>query len=101
MVLPIKVDGWYLLDHDSAMYHRETPEGHEFIDMTWLDTTSEDPEYGTGREYCVCAATEEERDFDKAELNFRDLHHVDAFCISDVVTKEEAKKIILDYISNH
>lgn len=101
MVLPIKVDGWYLLDHDSAMYHREAPEGHEFIDMTWLDTTSEDSEYGTGREYCVCAATEEERDFDQAELNFRDLHHVDAFCISDVVTKEEAKKIILDYISNH
>ena len=101
MVLPIKVDGWYLLDHDSAMYHRETPEGHEFIDMTWLDTTEDDPEYGTGREYCVCTNLEETKDFEKAENDFFDLHHVDAFCISDVVTKEEAQHIILDYIANH
>ena len=53
MELPIRVGEWFLLDYDSAEYHRETDEGHEFIDMTWLDTTSEDDNYGTGREYAV------------------------------------------------
>lgn len=101
MKLPILENGWFLLDYDSAEYHRETAEGHEFIDMTWLDTTSEDENYGTGREYAVCTNLEETHDFDEAEFDFRDLHHTDSFCISDIVTREEAIEIILNYIRNH
>ena len=101
MKLPIEVNGWYLHDNDTAMYHRETPDGHEFINMTWLDTTEDDTEYGTGREYCVCTNLEETHDFEQAEFDFQDLHHTDSFCVSDVVTKEETQQIILDYIKNH
>ena len=100
MELPMEVNGWHLHDHESAMYHRETPDGHEFIDMTWLDTTEDDPEYGTGRECCVCTSLEDTFDFEKAEELFWD-HHTDSYCISGVVTKEDAQKIILDYIRNH
>ena len=101
MELPITLNGWYLHDHESVMYHRETPDGHEFIDMIWLDTTEGDPEYGTGKEYCVCTSLEKTHDFEQAESDFQDLHHTDSYCISDVVTRDEAIEIILNYINNH
>lgn len=101
MKYPIELNGWYLHDYDSMQYHRETPEGHEFIDMTWLDTASGDPEYGTDRCYAVCTNVEETDNFEQAEFDFQDLHHTDNYCISGVVTKAEAEEIILSYIKTH
>lgn len=94
MKYPIELNGWSLLDVDSMEYYRETPEGHEFIDMTWLDTTEE-----TDKCYAVCTNVEESVNFDEAEYEFVDLHHTDNYCISGVVTKAEAEEIILSYIS--
>ncbi len=94
MKYPIEVNGWYLLDVDSMEYYREKPEGHEFIDMTWLDGEEEDA-------YAVCTNLEETEDFYQAEYDFQDLHHTDSYCISGVVKKSEAEQIILDYIQTH
>lgn len=94
MKYPIELNGWYLHDYDSMQYHRETPEGHEFIDMTWLDGDEDDA-------YAVCTNVEETEDFMEAENDFQDLHHTDNYCISGVVTKAGAEEIILNYIKTH
>ena len=98
---PLHVNGWELHDNDAMMYWKESPEGYVFIDMTWMDITRSDPEYGTGKEYCVCTSIEETNDFDEAEESVRDLHHTDSYAISDIVSKADAEKIILDYIKEH
>ena len=94
MKYPIELNGWYLLDVDSMEYYREKPEGHEFIDATWLDGEEEDS-------YAVCTNVEETENFYQAEYDFQDLHHTDNYCISGVVKKSEAGQIILDYIQTH
>ena len=81
-------------------YYKETESGYAFIDITRLDTTRDDPNYGTGLEYVVCTSTEEDKDFAAAMDEFSD-HHTDPYCISDVVEKAEAERIVLEYIISH
>ena len=69
------VNGWELIDTDSLLYFKTTADGISLIDMTWLDTTRQDPEYGTGKEYVVCVSTEDTEDLEEAEALFQDLHH--------------------------
>ena len=95
------VNGWELIDNDTLLYFKAMPDGIMLIDMTWLDTTRQDPEYGTGKEYVVCVSTEETEDLEEAEALFQDLHHTDGYCISEMVTKEDAEQIIMEYIETH
>lgn len=96
---PFHVNGWELEDNETMCYWKEEPKGtFHFIDITWLDTTREDLEYGTGREYVVCASDEEEEDFESALEAFNDLHHTDPYCISDTVSREDAERIVMEYI---
>ena len=97
---PLHVYSWQLHDNDAMGYYKETENGYRFIDITWLDTTRDDPNYGTGREYVVCASEEDEKDFDAAVEAFSD-HHTDSYCISDVVEKAEAERIVLEYIEKN
>lgn len=69
-----------------------------FIDITWLDITREDPEYGTGKEYVVCASEEEGEDLEAALETFANLHYTDSYCISDIVSREEAERIVMEYL---
>lgn len=100
MTYPHHVNGWELYDTDSMLYFKPTSTGFAFIDLTWLDVTSADPEYGTGKEYCVCV-NDEEGSFEEAAESFADLHHTDNYCISEVVTREEAERIILEYMEKN
>ena len=56
----------------------------------------EDPDYGTGREYVVCASVEE-CEYNGAEVVF-DEHHKDPFTIPDVLDKAEAESIVIEYM---
>lgn len=47
MSYPRTVNGWELADTDTMRYTKQTDEGHAFIDITWIDQTREDPDYGT------------------------------------------------------
>lgn len=49
----------------------------------------------------VCVSTEETEDLEEAEALFQDLHHTDGYCISEMVTKEDAEQIIMEYIETH
>ena len=80
-------------------YTKQTDEGHAFIDITWIDQTHEDPDYGTGREYVVCASVEE-GEYEEAEAAF-DEHHTDPFAISDVVERAEAERIVMEYMQEN
>ena len=96
---PLHENGWELEDNETMCYWKEEPTGiFHFIDITWLDMTREDPEYGTGREYVVCASEEGGEDFETALECFIDLHHTDPYCISDIVSREEAERIVMEYI---
>ena len=95
------VNDWELADNDTLLYWKEVDEGIMLIDMTWMDQTREDPEYGTGKEWVVCTSTEESHDLDEAMNLFADLHHTDAYAISDIVSREEAEGIIQEYIESH
>ena len=81
------------------LYSKKLEEGFAFIDMTWMDLTRADPEYGTGREYVVCTSEEDSDDQDEALYSFQDLHHTDSYCISQIVTRKEAEQINLEYIA--
>ncbi len=95
------INGWELLDTETMLYSKKLEEGFAFIDMTWMDLTRADPEYGTGREYVVCTSEEDSDDQDEALYSFQDLHHTDSCCISQIVTRKEAEQIILEYIAEH
>ena len=97
---PLQLNGWELNDNEAMGYYKKTGDGYAFIDITWLDTTRDDPNYGTGREYCVCTSVEEESDFEKAVELFIE-HHTDSYCISDVVDRTEAERIVLEYIEKN
>lgn len=81
-------------------YYKETENGYRFIDITWLDTTRQDENYETGREYGVCASEEDEKDFDAAVEAFSD-HHTDSYCISEVVNRRDAERIVMEYIEKN
>ena len=97
---PLHLNGWELHDNESMGYYKKTADGYAFIDITWLDTTRDDPNYGTGREYVVCTSVEDAESFDDAVEAFSD-HHTDPYCISDVVDKAEAERIVLEYIGKN
>ena len=59
----------------------------------------EDPDYGTGREYVVCASVEE-GEYEEAEAAF-DEHHTDPFAISDVVERAEVERIVMEYMQEN
>lgn len=99
MSYPRTVNGWELVDTDTVRYTKQTDEGHAFIDITWIDQTHEDPDYGTGREYVVCASVEE-GEYEEAEAAF-DEHHTDPFAISDVVERAEAERIVMEYMQEN
>ena len=99
MAYPRFVNDWELVDTDSMRYTKKTDEGYAFIDITWLDQTREDPDYGTGRQYVVCASTEE-GEYDEAEASFEE-HHTDSFAISDVVEIAEAERIVMEYMEGN
>ena len=40
----------------------------------------------------------EEEDIEAALEAFTDLHHTDPYCISDTVSREEAERIVMEYI---
>ena len=100
MNYPHHVNDWELYDNDSMLYFKPLPSGFAFIDLTWMDITREDPEYGTGKEYCVCVS-EEDGEFEEAHERFADLHHTDSYCISEIVSREDAEKIILKYMEEN
>ena len=98
----LHLNGWELMDDESMLYWKQLPDGHAFIDITWLDTSRSDPYYGTGREYCVCTSVEDaDIDYEEAAERFQDLHHTDSYCISDVVSRADAERIVLEYIEGH
>lgn len=75
---PLNLNGWSLIDNESMLYSKEADGAHHFIDITWLDTTRDDPNYGTGREYCVCLSEEDgDVDFEDALERFQDEHHTE------------------------
>ena len=95
------INGWELLDTETMLYSKKLQGGYAFIDLTWMDLTRADPEYGTGREYVVCASEEDSDDLDEALDSFQDLHHTNSYCISEIATREEAEQIILRYIAEN
>ncbi len=99
MEYPRTVNGWELVDADSMRYMKQIDEGYAFIDITWLDQTREDPDYGTGRQYVVCASVEE-GEYDEAEAAF-DEHHTDPYAVSNVVGRAEAERIVMEYMQEN
>ena len=44
---------------------------------------------------------EEDGEFEEAQERFADLHHTDSYCISEIVSREDAEKIILKYLEEN
>ena len=100
---PMHVNGWeYSLNYDSMLYYKPTLEGWKLIDMTWLDLTKGDEGYKRDANYVVCMVElDDNQNLEEAMQEFDEWYHTDGFCISEMLTRDEAENFILEYMKNH